>query len=91
MPLLQEQTASDKILDKMVEVCRDVKSGNQIQGLWKVFNIMVEFIKGQANLIVAMDVKIKQQERKLERLQSDVEVLKGSVEYVKNRSNRLEN
>jgi len=75
-PLFTEPTASDKILDKMVEVCRDVKSGNQIQGLWKVFNIMVEFIKGQANLIVAMDVKIKQQERKLERLQSDVDQLR---------------
>lgn len=71
-----EPTTSDKILDKMVEVCRDVKAGNQVQGLWKVFNIMVAFIKGQANLIQAMDVKLKQQERKLDRLQNDVDELR---------------
>lgn len=80
---VSEPTTSDKILDKMVEVCRDVKAGNQVQGLWKVFNIMVAFIKGQANLIQAMDVKLKQQERKLERLGSDVNALRESVEYLR--------
>lgn len=73
---MEPETATDKVLDKIVEVCRDVKSGNQIQGLWKVFNLMTAFIKGQANLISAMDRELKGQRQELERLKADVDRLK---------------
>lgn len=74
---MADETATDKVLDKMVEICRDMKAGNQIQGLWKVFNIMVAFIKGQANLIRAMDVEIKRQGQQLARLQKEIDGLKS--------------
>ncbi len=65
-------TATDRTLDEIVKICRDVKSGNQIHALWKVFNIMTGFIKTQANLINEMDKRIKKQETELNRLKDTV-------------------
>lgn len=70
------ETTSDKIIDQMVEIARNMKTGNQVEGLWKCFNIMVSFIKGQANLIKAMDGKVKVLER-------DLNALRESVEYLR--------
>lgn len=68
-------TASDRVIDEMVKICRDVKEPTwpaQVKALWKVFNIMAGFIKGQANLIAVMDGKIKQQQIELDRLKKTV-------------------
>jgi hypothetical protein len=69
------ETPNDRIVDEIVKVCRDLKDNTwqgQIKALWKVFNMMAGFIKGQANLIAGMDAKIKQQQTELDRLKSTV-------------------
>ena len=71
------ETTNDRVIDEIVRICRDVRGGNQIQGLWKVFNIMVQFIKTQANLIKEIDGKVRLMEIEMNRLKEDVRKLKG--------------
>ena len=73
------ETASDKIVDKIVEICRDVKDKSwqgQLKALWKVFNIMTAFIKGQANLLSQMDAEIKRQGREITALKKELAQIK---------------
>lgn len=74
------ETTSDKIIDQMLKISKEMTSGNQVQGLWRCFNIMVSFIKGQANLVKEMDAKIKQLDRRVLELEQLNTKPKGAVQ-----------
>jgi hypothetical protein len=76
------ETTTDRIVEEIVKICRDVKDKTwqgQIKALWKVFNIMTAFIKGQANLIAAMDSKIKRQDQEIAAIRKELGNMKLPV------------
>ncbi len=78
------ETATDHVVDEIIKICLDVKTGNQVQALWKVFNLMAEFIKIQANLITAMDGAVKLQQKELAALKEKVREMGESVKKLQN-------